>query len=65
VAKFFKCEGGVLMIIGKDKERLDFLEKTIQSLSKDLNDLSAQIEILKKEIDKIKNTSYSKGKQNI
>ena len=53
------------MIFGKDKERLDFLEKTIQSLSKDLNDLSAQIEILKKEIEKIKNTSYSKGKQNV
>jgi predicted RNase H-like nuclease (RuvC/YqgF family) len=44
------------MIFGKDKEKMEMLERITDSLSRSIDDLTAEVNVLRTELDDIKKT---------
>lgn len=44
------------LIFGKDKEKMEMLERITDSLSRSIDDLTAEVNVLRTELDDIKKT---------
>jgi regulator of replication initiation timing len=48
------------MLFGKEKERLEMLERITDALSRSIDDLTAEVNVLRTELDEIKKTLSQK-----
>jgi predicted RNase H-like nuclease (RuvC/YqgF family) len=44
------------MLFGKDKEKMEMLERITDSLSRSIDDLTAEVNVLRTELDEIKSS---------
>jgi predicted RNase H-like nuclease (RuvC/YqgF family) len=48
------------MIFGKEKEKIEMIERITDSLSRSIDDLTAEVNVLRTELDEIKKSFSSK-----
>lgn len=51
------------MLFGKDKERMEMLERITDSLSRSIDDLTAEVNVLRTELDELKTIPAKKAKK--